>query len=73
MENYDYAAIRATSLQILQTVITGYVNVVRTGGKIIDFENIKSHKINVFKLDNVLMRNYYDHYLILAILLLLIS
>ena len=33
MVNYDYAAIRSTSLQASQTVIAGYVKVVRTGGK----------------------------------------
>ena len=33
--NYDYAAIRYTSLQTSQTVIAGYVKVVRTGGKIL--------------------------------------
>ena len=30
--NYDYAAIRSTSLQASQTVIACYVKVVRTGG-----------------------------------------
>ena len=33
VENFDYAVIRSTSLQVLQTVIAGYVKVVRTGGK----------------------------------------
>ena len=34
MDNYDYAAIRSNSLQVSQTVIAGYVKVVRTRGEI---------------------------------------
>ena len=38
--NYDYAAIRSTSLQASQTVIACYVKVVRTGGIFIDWGDL---------------------------------